>query len=102
MSHTGGDPVQTESNTERFDFQPLDRREARGSFDGGALLPGEVEAKMGIIGRFAGCFTDHRDPELIEHPVDHLIAQRVFGLALGVESVLPTPRLNEHNAARSD
>jgi hypothetical protein len=64
--------------------------------DGGALLLREVEAKMAIIGRFAGCFTDHRDPELIEHSVDQLIAQRVFGLALGYED------LNDHDELRHD
>jgi len=64
--------------------------------DAGALLLREVEAKMGILGRFAGCFTDHRDPELIEHSVDHLIAQRVYGLALGYED------LNDHDQLRHD
>jgi hypothetical protein len=103
MSHTGGNPVQTECNTDRFDFQPLEQREVRGSFDGGAitsdagaLLLRELEAKMGIVGRFAGCFTDHRDPELIEHSVEHLIAQRIFGLALGYED------LNDHDQLRHD
>ncbi len=95
--------MQTECNTDRFDFQPLQKREVRGIFDGGAitsdagaLLLREVDAKMGILGRFAGCFTDHRDPELIEHSVDHLIAQRVFGLALGYED------LNDHDQLRHD
>jgi hypothetical protein len=95
--------VQTECNTDRFDFQPLEKRELRGVFEGGAitsdagaLLLREVEAKMGVIGRFAGCFTDHRDPELIEHSVEHLIAQRVYGLALGYED------LNDHDQLRHD
>jgi len=95
--------VQTECNTDRFDFQPLEKRELVGIFDGGAitsdaggLLLREVEAKMAIIARFADCFTDHRDPELIEHSVKHLIAQRVYGLALGYED------LNDHDQLRLD
>jgi len=95
--------VPTECNTNRFDFQPLGKREIRGVFDGGAitsdagaLLLREVEAKTRIIGRFAGCFTDHRDPELIEHAVDHLVAQRIYGLALGYED------LNDHDQLRHD
>jgi hypothetical protein len=95
--------VQTECNTVGFDFQPLGRREVRGLFDGGAitsdagaLLLKEVEAKCGIISRLAGCFTDHRDPELIEHSVEDLIAQRVYGLALGYED------LNDHDQLRHD
>ena len=95
--------MQTECNTEGFDFQPLEKRELRGGFDGGAitsdagaLLLREVEAKTTIIGRFADCFTDHRAPELIEHPVGHLVAQRVYGLALGYED------LNDHDQLRYD
>jgi len=95
--------VQTECNTDRFDFQPLQKREVLGICDGGAitsdagaLLLREVEAKRAIIARFAACFTDHRDPELIEHAVEHLIAQRVYGLALGYED------LNDHDQLRHD
>jgi hypothetical protein len=62
--------------TEEFDFQPLGRREVIGRFDGGtitsdagALLLRELEAKTGLLRRFSECFTDHRDPDLIEHTV---------------------------------
>jgi len=65
--------VQTECNTDRFDFQPLEKRELVGIFDGGAitsdaggLLLREVEAKMAIVARFADCFSDHRDPEVYQ------------------------------------
>ncbi len=95
--------MQTECNTDRLDFQPLEKRELRGIFDGGAitsdgggLLLREVEAKLAIIERFAACFTDHRDPELIEHSVCQLVAQRIFGLALGYED------LNDHDELRHD
>ena len=95
--------MQTECNTDLFDFQPLEKRELRGVFDGGAitsdagaLLLREVDAKMSIIARFADCFTDHRDPGLIEHSVNHLIAQRVYGLSLGYED------LNDHDQLRHD
>ena len=95
--------MQTECNTDRLDFQPLEKRKLVGIFDGGAitsdaggLLLREVEAKIAIIARFAACFTDHRDPELIEHSVTDLIAQRVYGLALGYED------LNDHDQLRLD
>jgi len=95
--------VQTECNTDRLDFQPLAKRELVGLFDGGAitsdaggLLLREVEAKMAIIARFADCFTDHRDAEIIEHSVKQLVAQRVYGLALGYED------LNDHDQLRHD
>ena len=93
----------TECNAREFDFQALGSRAVTARFDGGAitsdaggLLLREVEAKTGILRRFAACFTDHRDPELIEHTVGELVAQRVFALALGYED------LNDHDALRHD
>jgi hypothetical protein len=44
----------------------------------------------------ASCFTDHRDSQRIEHSVQELIAQRVYGLALGYED------LNDHDQLRRD
>jgi hypothetical protein len=93
----------TECNQESFEFHPLSGREVRGWFDGGAitsdaggLLLREVEKRTGIIAQFAACFTDHRDPERIEHTVKELVAQRVYALALGYED------LNDHDQLRSD
>ena len=93
----------TECNTREFDFQGLGRRAVTARFDGGAvtsdaggLLLREVEAKTGMLRRFAACFRDHRDPELIEHSVYELLAQRVYALALGYED------LNDHDALRHD
>jgi Transposase DDE domain group 1 len=86
-----------------LDFPALGTREVKAAFDGGdissdggALLLRQVEQATGILRRFAGCFTDHRDPELIEHPLEHLIAQRVYALALGYED------LNDHDDLRHD
>lgn len=64
--------------------------------DGGALLLREVERATGILRRFAACFTDHRDPARVEHPVATLVAQRVVALALGYED------LKDHDALRAD
>src|ERR1019366_7884818 len=55
-----------------------------------------LEQRMGFIRRFAECFTDHGDPELIEHTAYDLVAQRVYGLALGYED------LNDHDTLRLD
>ena len=95
--------MSTECNAREFDFQGLGNRAVTGRFDGGAitsdaggLLLREVEAKTGILRRFAACFTDHRDPERVEHSVGELLAQRVFALALGYED------LNDHDALRHD
>jgi hypothetical protein len=64
--------------------------------DAGGLLLREVDSRFGFLDRFAGCFTDHRDPDLIEHPLVDLLRQRVFGLCLGYED------LNDHDQLRHD
>lgn len=93
----------TECNAREFNFQGLGSRVVTARFDGGAitsdaggLLLREVEAKTGILRRFAACFHDHRDPERVEHSVYELLAQRVFALALGYED------LNDHDTLRHD
>jgi hypothetical protein len=93
----------TECNQFVFGFHPEKRREIRAQFDGGAitsdgggLLLREVEKRMGILQQFAACFTDYRNPDLIEHPVEEMVAQRVYGLALGYED------LNDHEELRND
>ena len=95
--------MRTQCNQESLQFHPLGGREVRGRFDGGAitsdaggLLLREVEKRTGIIAQFAACFRDHRDPERIEHTVEELVAQRVYGLALGYED------LNDHDQLRRD
>lgn len=64
--------------------------------DGGALVLKALEEKTSIVRRFAACFEDYRNPDQIEHPLLDLIAQRVYGLALGYED------LNDHDELRSD
>lgn len=95
--------MRTECNQNSFAFHPLGRRQIVARFDGGnitsdggALLLREIERATGILAQFAACFTDHRNPLLIEHTVKELIGQRVFGLCLGYED------LNDHDALRHD
>ncbi len=64
--------------------------------DSGGLLLREVEERRRIIGRFAKCFTDYRDARTVEHTVNELVAQRVYGIALGYED------LNDHDNLRHD
>src|SRR3954471_8549351 len=93
----------TDCNATYLDFPMLGSREVLADFDGGdissdggALLLRETERLTGIVRQFAACFTDHRDPDLIEHTVEELIAQRVYALALGYED------LNDHDDLRTD
>lgn len=93
----------TECTQKSFAFHTLGNREVIARFDGGritsdggGLLLREVERLTGVIRQFAACFTDHRDPDLIEHTVEELVAQRVYGLASGYED------LNDHDDLRHD
>jgi len=64
--------------------------------DGGVLALRTLEARTGIVRRFAACFEDYRSAKQIEHPLLDLITQRVFGLTLGYED------LNDHDELRRD
>jgi hypothetical protein len=66
------------------------------SSDGGGLLLREVAEGSRLLRSFAGCFTDYRDPELVEHSAAELVAQRVYAIALGYEDV------NDHDELRRD
>lgn len=93
----------TECNPIQLEFHGLGSRDVVGRFDGGritsdggCLLLREVDRRLGVLHRLAECFSDHRKAESIEHSVRELVAQRVYGLALGYED------LNDHDMLRSD
>ena len=55
----------------------------RMSSDGGAMLLQAADRALDLTGRMAACFIDHRNPTRCEHTLQDLIAQRLYGLALG-------------------
>lgn len=66
------------------------------SSDGGALLLQRTNQKLNLLARAAACFQDRRKPWLVKHQVEEMIAQRVYGLALGYED------LSDHDQLRQD
>lgn len=79
----------TECTQNSFVLHWENRREVVARFDGGVstsdgggVLLREVEKRARIARQFAAYFTDHRNPALIEHTVEELVAQRVYALAL--------------------
>jgi len=66
------------------------------SSDGGALLLRENDRRLHLLARLAGCFLDGRDPERVEHSIQEMLSQRIYGLALGYEDV------NDHEQLRTD
>jgi len=95
--------METECITEQMEFQHLGRRGVIGRFDGGKIssdaggvLLREVEKRTGTMERLSSCFRDYRNEDRIEHSVESLLKQRVFGIALGYED------LNDHDSLRHD
>jgi hypothetical protein len=62
--------------------------------DAGALLLGVTDRAIGLVGQFAACFADGRAQGQLEHTVEAMVAQRVFGIVdhdhLGHDPVLAT------------
>lgn len=95
--------MQTECNPERMLFARLDRRDVVADFDGGALssdagalLLGATSKAIGLVERFAGCFSDGREAGQVVHDLPTLVGQRVFALALGYEDLI------DHDTLRHD
>jgi Transposase DDE domain group 1 len=95
--------VRTDCNSSSITFTPLGRRQLRADFNGGkitsdagALLLREVAARLNLFQRMARAIPDPRDPELIEHEQQTMLAQRVLGIACGWED------LNDHHGLRID
>jgi len=93
----------TECIPDRFQFARVEGRRVEAAFDGGAvtsdagaLLLGATDRAIRLVERLAGCFSDSRQPELIEHSVETLVGQRVFGVALGYEDLV------DHDELRHD
>src|SRR6202453_4854304 len=93
----------TECNQETFVFTAHFSRRVEAGFtagrvcsDGGSLLLREVDRKINLLGRLAGCFSDGRSPLLVTHQLPEMLSQRIYGLALGYED------LNDHEQLRND
>jgi hypothetical protein len=93
----------TECKQESFKFTAHFSRRVQAEFtagrvssDGGALLLREADRKINLLGRLSACFIDGRSPLLVRHRLSEMLAQRIYGLALGYED------LNDHEQLRSD
>ena len=64
--------------------------------DAGALLLGATDRAIGLVTRFAACFADGHAQAQVEHSVAAMVAQRVFGIALGYEDIV------DHDQLRHD
>jgi hypothetical protein len=93
----------TQCSRDLFGYEVVEGRQVIAAFDGGevtsdagALLLGAANRALGLVRRLAGCFTDGRAPELVEHTVETMLMQRICGIALGYEDLV------DHDQLRHD
>ena len=93
----------TECNQSSFEFEACGSREVVARFDGGtissdagALLLRETDRRLNLLPRLAECFLDGRNQQQVKHSIQEMLAQRIYGLALGYED------LNDHEQLRTD
>jgi hypothetical protein len=93
----------TDCNTQSLLFSSLSSRKIQADFnggsltsDGGALLLREVDKRIGLIDCINQCIPDPRNQFFIAHQQKTMLAQRIFGIALGYED------LNDHQDLRQD
>ncbi len=93
----------TQCSRDLFGYEVVEGRQVVAAFDGGevtsdagALLLGATDRAIRLMTRFAACFADGREQGQIEHTVETMVAQRVFGIALGYEDLI------DHDQLRHD
>jgi Transposase DDE domain group 1 len=86
-----------------FGYEVVEGRQVVAAFDGGdnssdagGLLLGATDRAIGLTARFAACFLDDGAQAQVEHTVKVMVAQRVFGIALGYEDLI------DHDQLRHD
>jgi len=93
----------TDCNTQPLLFSNLKNKKIQADFNGGsltsdagALVLRELDKHIGLIDAINGCIPDPRNQFFIAHQQKTMLAQRIFGIALGYED------LNDHQTLRED
>src|SRR6516164_3110722 len=86
-----------------FELPCLKGKKIEGNFeggnvtsDGGLVVLRQVDRWLGLTKSLAKRLPDQRDPDKIEHSLESMLRQRIYGLALGYED------LNDHDSLRKD
>ena len=89
--------------TQQLLFSSLKSKKIQADFNGGsltsdagALLLREVDKHLGLVDAINRCIPDPRNEFFIVHQQRTMLAQRIFGIALGYED------LNDHQSLRED
>jgi len=93
----------TDCITQPLLFSSLKSKKIQADFNGGtltsdagALLLREVDKRIGLVDAINRCIPDPRNPFYTIHQQKTMLAQRIFGIALGYED------LNDHQSLRED
>jgi hypothetical protein len=93
----------TDCITQPLLFSSLARKKVQADFNGGsltsdagALLLRELDRRIGLVDAINHCIPDPRNPFYTIHQQRTMLAQRIFGIALGYED------LNDHQSLRED
>jgi hypothetical protein len=93
----------TECSQLGFELPGFSGRKIEGNFeggnvssDGGLVLLRQVDRWIGLTKSLAKRLPDKRHPDKIEHSLESMLRQRIYGLALGYEE------LNDHDTLRKD
>jgi len=77
----------TECTQSSFGFQDCGSRGIVARFDGGtissdggAVLLRQTDQRLDLLPRLAQCFLDGREQDRVQHSVQEMISQRVYGL----------------------
>ena len=72
----------TQCSRDLFGYEVVEGRQVVAAFDGGevtsdagGLLLGATDRTIGLVGRFAACFTDGRAQAQVEHPIETMVAR---------------------------
>jgi Transposase DDE domain group 1 len=65
----------------------------QGSSDGGALLLQAADRRLQLTPALAACLKDERQPGKVDHELEELLAQRIFGMACGYADANDAARL---------
>ena len=86
-----------------FELPGLKGKKIEGNFeggnvtsDGGLVVLRQVDRWLGLTKSLAKRLPDQRDPDKIEHSLESMLRQRIYGLALGYQD------LNDHDSLRKD
>jgi hypothetical protein len=93
----------TECNLRTIEFSSVKSKKILADFNGGtltsdagAVLLRELDKHIGLIDTIDNCIPDPRNPLFTIHQQRTMLAQRIFGIALGYED------LNDHQSLRDD